>query len=272
MTPDQVALAGHALTATATLGTALIASKALAGTVKGAMNFLGKICMPAAGAIGLLLEDKINTYRSSNLVALLTTAQSKMEQQGINLDENHAHPRIVHEVLEKASWSDDELVQELWAGLLASSCTPDGKDESNLIFTILLGQLTSLQAKILRYACERSEKAAPAGWVYARQFVVDEHEIRLVTASDDFHRIDRELDHLRALGLLSENSGFNTHLTAKVAELTPTPLCLQLFMRCQGYRGEPMAYFKMPSQPMQSPVVQEASSQDAASPNSVEPT
>jgi hypothetical protein len=45
-----------------------------------------------------------------------------------------AHPRVLHEIIENASWVDDEEVQAMWAGLLASSCTEDGKDDKNLIY------------------------------------------------------------------------------------------------------------------------------------------
>ena len=46
----------------------------------------------------------------------------------------------------------------MWGGLLASSCTTDGDDESNLIFINILSQITSLQAKIINYACEKVKK------------------------------------------------------------------------------------------------------------------
>ena len=74
-----------------------------------------------------------------------------------------AHPRMVMRVIEDGSWSDDATVQKMWAGLLASSCCPDGRDESNLMFINLLGQLTSSQVRILRFACETANKIlAPA--------------------------------------------------------------------------------------------------------------
>jgi len=44
------------------------------------------------------------------------------------------------------------------AGLLISSCGPDGKDETNLIFTNILAQLTHTEASILKYSCEKSQR------------------------------------------------------------------------------------------------------------------
>jgi hypothetical protein len=50
-----------------------------------------------------------------------------------------------------------------------------------------------------------------------------------------------ELDHLRQLGIIE--SGFNIHSTE--ADITPTALGLQLYVRSQGYVGSPIAFFEM---------------------------
>jgi len=63
----------------------------------------------------------------------------------------HAHPRLVSKIIEQGSWVDEDIVQGMWAGLMASSCTEDGQDESNFIFISILGQITSLQARVIKY-------------------------------------------------------------------------------------------------------------------------
>jgi len=79
-----------------------------------------------------------------------------------------ALPRLVRLTLEEGSWIDTEEVRGMWAGLLASLCTEDGKDESNLIFVNLLAQLTSSEARLLNYLCENAEKVTnPIGVVSA---------------------------------------------------------------------------------------------------------
>ena len=47
------------------------------------------------------------------------------------------HPRMAIEFIQKAAWVDDETLSGAWAGLLASSATEDGGDESNLNYTTL---------------------------------------------------------------------------------------------------------------------------------------
>jgi len=127
------------------------------GTVDAAAAFLGRICLPAAEEFGLLLRDRVGHWRTRNLVKIAEKTERKVANNP-NAPQVHAHPRIVHSALENGSWADTDELQEMWAGLLASACTVDGKDESNLMFVNLLSQLTSTQVKVLNHGCESSEK------------------------------------------------------------------------------------------------------------------
>ena len=69
--------------------------------------------------------------------------------------------------------------------------------------------------------------------------VVDLNVLEKITECSDFHRIDRELDHLRSLELIQ--GGFDPHSTS--ADITPSALALQLYVRSQGYIGSPVDYF-----------------------------
>lgn len=139
----------------------------------------------------------------------------------------------------------------MWAGLLTSSCSEDGKDESNLIFVNTLSQITSTQATILNYACENADKGiTQAGWIESPgAFTVTLEDIVKLTNVSDFHRLDRELDHMRALELIEE--GFDPDSTT--ANITPTPFALQLYVRCQGYLGSPLEYFGLQANDDKSP-------------------
>ncbi len=207
-------------------------------SVQGASSFLSRICLPAAEEFGLLLQDKISNWRLNNQIRMLQKSEkkySKFPKQG-----TYAHPRLVSSVLNYSSWSDDDTIHDMWAGLLASSCTPDGKDESNLIFINILSQITSLQAKIINHCCESAKKkVSRGGWIISESFFLELDELIKVTEISDFHRLDRELDHLRSLELIER--GFMSDST--LADLTPTSLALQMYTRCQGYFGSPLDYF-----------------------------
>lgn len=208
--------------------------------IDGASAFLGRICLPAAEEFGLLLQDKVRNWRQNNSVKMIHDAEIKFNKFNGNI-EKHAHPRLVSKIIEQGSWVDEDMVQAMWAGLLASSCTEDGKDESNLIFTSILGQITSLQGRVVNYSCENAKiYITQAGWIAAEEMlVVDLKVLEKITECSDFHRLDRELDHLRSLELIQ--GGFDPNSTN--ADITPSALALQLYVRSQGYIGSPIDYF-----------------------------
>ena len=169
--------------------------------VSGAEAVLGRVCLPAAEEFGLLLRDKVSAWRQRN--AVVTVEKAKPLLNAAASESRHAPPRVIMESLNHASWADDEEVQQMWAGLLASSCTTSGKDDSNWIFINLLGQLTAMQALILKAACELAKKfVLPNGLVWAESLSKTADELFALTGCRDVHRLDRELDHLRALGLI----------------------------------------------------------------------
>jgi hypothetical protein len=211
------------------------------GAVDGAAAFLGRICLPAAEEFGLLLKDRVSSWRSKNAIGIATKAEKILTNSG---RQNHyAYPRLAVEIVEKGSWAEDDIFQAAWAGLLASSCTENGDDDSNILFASLLEQLTKVQIRILNYACENVAKyVAEAGWIQAGEIVVSSEQLIQITGVDDLHRIDRELDHLRSLGLISVLKG-GFHSKEQIADISPTPLALNLYVRCQGYVGSPIDYW-----------------------------
>jgi abortive infection alpha-like protein len=222
-------------------------------SVDGASKFLGKICLPAAEEFGFLLKDKVSNWRAKNALAVVQKAEKKLLSQP-SAERKHAHPRLVIEAFEKGSWAENETVQEMWAGLLASSCTEDGADDSNLIFIDLLSQLTTVQAQLLKYVCETTIKyVSPAGWPYAGSLDLTLEQLTNLTGVDDFHRLDREIDHLRSLQLIGgnnmegENDGGGFMADSQDAKICPTALALHLYVRCQGYTGSPVEFFNLKS-------------------------
>lgn len=104
-------------------------------TVDGASSFLAKICLPAAEEFGLLLQDKVRSWRARNSLKILPAAQEKLQKrQHEQTNLLQAHPHLVSSILEHGFWNNDPYVQSIWGGLLASSCCYDGMDDSNIIF------------------------------------------------------------------------------------------------------------------------------------------
>ena len=202
-------------------------------------TLIAKLCYKAADDIGDGVAQKTSEYRQKNALSILEKANNTYEKISSTGNE-HAHPRLVHHIIEEGSWNDNDHVQSMWAGLLATSCTEDGNDESNLLFINILKQLTSVEVLILNYACEKCEKSiSKAGWITSEKIDIELDDLIKLTGVTDLHRLDRELDHLRSIELIE--TGFHPDSTA--ADITPGPLSLQLYVRCQGYIGSPTTYF-----------------------------
>jgi hypothetical protein len=208
-------------------------------SLDGASAVLSRICLPAAEEMGLLFKDKVSGWRTANHIATMKKLEAKLAAAKV-ADGSHAHPRIVSTIVEQSSWIEDDMVQDMWAGLLSSSCTESGDDDSNLIFTNILGGLTRLQARVIKYACEHAVKeCTPKGLVVASTLVITWDELFVIAGESDIHRLDRELDHLRSLDIV--NAGMNPY--EREADITPSALGLHMYVRCQGSRKSPVEFF-----------------------------
>jgi Abortive infection alpha len=210
------------------------------GSVDGARSFLSRICLPAAEEFGLMLQDIVKQWRMTNVVSMANRAEVKLGSET-----GHVHPRLVSKIINESSWIDDDQIQSMWAGLLVSACDNTGDDDSNLLFINILTVLTKPQARILNYICENSQKFISVSRLpYANKMIVNLEKLNIVSGTSDFHRLDRELDHLRELGLLSPEGGFEIG-TKTDAVVTPSALALNLYIRCQGSKLAADEYFNL---------------------------
>jgi hypothetical protein len=213
---------------------------------QGIEGFLKSVCMPALDEIGLLLKDKVRNWRLNNALRIIEKSKGKLEFQGETL-QIKAHPRVALSIIENGSVIDNEELQELWAGLFASSCTESGQDDENLIFADLLKQLTVAEAKILNFSCTSSRKILYGnGLVLGDKLEADLKLLSEITGITNVHRIDRELDHLRSLELIggSGSGGFSADSNDLIADISPTALALNLYVKGQGYNTNIADFFK----------------------------
>jgi hypothetical protein len=165
--------------------------------------FLGRICLPAAEEYGQLLKDRVSFWRMQNLARIAEKAETKLKLRS-GITQKQAHPRIVSAVIEHGSWNDNEDIQDMWAELLTSSCTEDGRDESSLPFITILSQLTTAEARIINYCCKIAEECTLAGQEIKEDlFVVDSKELSQKIGLPDTISLYQEMEHLRSMGLLS---------------------------------------------------------------------
>ncbi len=214
---------------------------------EGIEGFLKRVCAPALEEVGLLLKDQVRQWRLNNILQILQKAQGKMEFRDEQL-QIKAHPRVALSIIDNGSLSDNEEVQELWAGLFVSACTKDGQDDENLIFVDLLKQLTVIEAKILKYSCLGARKVLHTnGLLTGDEYQITCEELFGLTGIKDIHRLDRELDHLRSLELIGHglgSGGFSSTDDSLTADISPTALALNLYIKSQGFNDEPVKFWE----------------------------
>lgn len=221
-------------------------SSAIDTTVKksleGIEGFLQLVCKPALGEIGLMAQDQVRHWRLNNIIKMLNKAEGKLDFQNGKL-ELKSHPRVAISIIENSSLIDDNEIQEMWGGLFASSCTENGKDDENLIFSDILKLLTNAQAKIIKYSVQNCRKILyPNGLVIGERIRLTGEELVKLTGIENHHRIDRELDYLSTIGLI--DGGYSPSESELIANIGPTYLALSLFVKCEGYDKNPDDYFK----------------------------
>lgn len=215
---------------------------------QGIEGFLKSVCVPALDEIGLLLRDKVRHWRLNNILTILNKAKGKLHFENEEL-KIHAHPRVALAIIDNGSLCDNEEVQEMWAGLFASSCTKDGQEDENLIFVDLLKQLTNAEARVLKYSSESARKIIyKNGLITGDHLTLDCKTLMEISGIHEIHRLDRELDHLRSLELIGSglgSGGFSAEDENLVADISPTPLALNLYVKSQGHNADPAMYWQV---------------------------
>ncbi len=209
--------------------------------------FLKLVCVPACEEIGKMLGDNVRSFRLNNIIRILSKAQDKFEFNEEKL-QFKVHPRIALSIIENGSLIDNENLQELWAGLFVSSCTINVQSDENLIFVDLLKQLTSCEAKIIKYACENSKKILyENGLIIGDDLNIECKDLISISGVKEIHILDHDLDHLRSLELIGSGLGGGGFIASDnnlTADITPTPLALYMYVKTQGHNFDPKYFWK----------------------------
>ena len=213
-----------------------LVTAAVGESVKGIRSFLKLVCEPALLEFGGIIGDRMRSWRLNNLISMLENAQGKLafDQENGKLQ---ISPRVALSILEASSAVEDEELQEMWAGLFASSCKTG--DDGNIIFSDILKRMTSAQAKIVNFVCYKSVKIRhKSGSISSPGITLRVNEIKKITGYSNIHRIDRELGSLSALGLITEVARLPTPPDNYRIDLAATPLALSLCAKCSGEESE----------------------------------
>lgn len=212
-----------------------------------AIAFLSRICPKGVEEIGQLLRARLSTYKLANAIEIALNAQNLLAVEPAT-EGLRAEPRLVVRILEHGSCTDESWLKHFWGGLLATSCTADGKDELGRVLVELFSQLTTFPARILVLACTRATKvSAESGLISAKPLACKIEEIITITGSRRL-QIERDIESLSELGLIEKRSPKSpTSLLSDTIAITPTSLGLQLFAHCNGQRGSIRQFYALDS-------------------------
>jgi hypothetical protein len=180
-----------------------IAGAALSTVGNDAQGVLTRLLGPTADVMGSQLAS---WYKSKNVERVVRQAEKKAKTER----DGSIPPRVAQEVFEKAQWSENEFVAEYLSGVLASSRTLDGQNDSGVAWTALVGRLSSDQLAlhwvIYTSAQKRSrESEYETVWILTREQIIIELEFllqALAWSPSNPHNITRLYE--AAYGLLRE--------------------------------------------------------------------
>ncbi len=218
-------------------------------SIRGISSFLDVVFKPGLQELGFLFRDNVRLWRLKNTLQVLEKAKGKLEFDGQQLNLT-ANARVGLSIMEECSVVDNEELQDLWAGLFASSCTPDGRDDSNMNFVDLLRRMSTVEARILDYACRNSKKFIyPSKLIMADSLSVSFDQLVEIAGVNDIYRLDSELDHMRSIELLPQGSliegggGFSVDDVQLVADITPSALALNLYYKTHSTGVSPLEFW-----------------------------
>ena len=122
------------------VGTGLAAFGVAAGSAK----VIEKILGPTSDYIG----DNVRGWAERRIANVNNIFQKAEEKLGDKIEEEGTvPPKVLKEIFDEGSFCDDELGQEYFGGVLASSRTSVSRDDRGAVYAALVGRMTTYQIR-----------------------------------------------------------------------------------------------------------------------------
>jgi hypothetical protein len=129
-------------------------AKATALAISKFSDLINKLAGPMAEEFGLMLGDKVRVYRVKNWIKTVEKTERLLREA--RLSAHAVPPRLLLPIMEASSVEDNETLQDMWAGLLATASQQT--DSVSPAFIETLKQLTPDDARHLEVMCQESFK------------------------------------------------------------------------------------------------------------------
>ena len=125
------------------------ATSGIAQATEKAFQFLDAVLTSPVKEFTGILTDKVKFWRFKNQVDVILKAQEFLKSKGIK--PRKIPVKDLSNLLEFASFEEDEKMQSRWASLLANAANPNNRYDICSIFSQILNQLSSQEVAILDY-------------------------------------------------------------------------------------------------------------------------
>jgi hypothetical protein len=197
--------------------------------------FLSRLCHAEAHESIKLLGGELDEARTERAMEIAHLAEKCLASEP-DAEKLRAHPTLIANILREGSWADD-FTKQLWAGILVTSCTLNGTDESNQEYVELLGNVTHYQSRIFVAACSKALVVMEgAEYPPPSRIIIAPEEMIQITGMYDLPRIATYVAYLFNSEIIDKVFDFTSYLPTESFDVTPSRKGLILFLRCQGHR------------------------------------
>ena len=203
-----------------------------------ALGVFRSICPAAEEEVTRMLRKEFSSARVAGGIRIALIAERLLQPRS-EANSLRAPAGLVLHILEMGSWSDEDSTQAMWAGLLASSCTRDGADESNVQFAEILSHLAPVHLRILWMACRMALTAAQEG---TQDIVCTIGELTKGLDLTNLTKTLRTVSDLGDHGLMTAVKRSPSDPLDTEARTSATRLGLKMYARCHGQLGDEGAF------------------------------
>lgn len=144
---SEIEESAKAVTETVKLGTTVVEATEKMG------GFLSRVLdEPITEAIGMF-GDKLKFMRWKRKLRIVDEVNRILDERGVK-NTRPVPPKLAIPIMEQASLEENDELQDIWCNLIANSLDPNFKMEIRYSFIEIIKNLTTLDARILKYVYE----------------------------------------------------------------------------------------------------------------------
>lgn len=147
--------------------------------------FLSKVTGEGIAHLGNAFSDWARLYRYTNLLKLIDKIEQIHAQRKIQGKTILVAPKYLVPLLEQASLEDDDLVADMWAGLIANSTDPGRHFELRKLYIDILSKLDPIDARILQFLSLQPHHNWPVNYTESGKMNADRISNELQIELDD---------------------------------------------------------------------------------------